>query len=276
MTGFARPLLALLSVATLFGVAPALSAQDAPPPAAFGPDSLLRMLSGTQRTKTTRADLEASLREIDEILASKGYSAALKASRRAEADLIRRRLGEGDIFPGDVILLQVSGDPRMTGVYGVTPKRTIQVPGAGELTVANLLRSELEPHLATELAKYVRNPTVRAEPLLRLQISGSVNRPGFYTVPSSIPIPDVLMQFAGGPSPAADLQRSTVRRGGDVVLPGAALDEAAREARSLDALNLKAGDELRIESRPSGSGVGRALAVLGSLGSIGFLLVQVF
>ena len=58
-----------------------MSAQvPASPPVQIGADSLLSMLSGSQRAKTTRADLEASLREIEEVLGSSGYSAALKSA----------------------------------------------------------------------------------------------------------------------------------------------------------------------------------------------------
>ncbi len=265
-------------VAALLALAPvALAAQVRPAPSGIvGADSMLQMLSGAPGEKTTRAELEAALLEIQQVIESSGYSAALKGARQAEAALIRRRLAEGDIFPGDVILLQVSGDPRMNGVYGVTPKRTIMVPGAGELPVGGLLRSELEAHLTTEVAKFVRNPTVRAEPLLRLQVSGAVNKPGFFTVPSSMPIPDLLMQFAGGPAANADVGRSTVIRGGEVVLPGAAVDEAIREARSVDALNLLAGDELRVGTRPSSGTLGRVLAGVGSVASLVWIFSQVF
>jgi len=269
-----RSLLSVFAASCLS--APVVSAQvPAAPPVQIGADSLLSMLSGSQRAKTTRADLETSLREIEAVLGSSGYSSALKSSRRAEAEMIRQRLAEGDVFAGDVLLVQVSGDPRMNGAHPVTPRRTVLVPGAGEISVANLLRSELEAHLTTELGRFVRNPTVRAEALLRLQISGSVARPGFFTVPASMPLPDVLMQFAGGPTGTTDLRRSSIRRGGDVVLPGLGVETAIREARSVDALNLQAGDELRLEQRPAGGGVTRALAVVGSLTSVVWLLAQV-
>lgn len=245
------------------------------PPVQIGPDSLLSMLGGSQRAKTTRADLEASLREIEEVLGSSGYSAALKSSRRAEAEMIRQRLAQGDVFAGDVLLVQVSGDPRMNGAHPVTPKRTVLIPGAGEISVANLLRSEIEAHLTTELGRFVRNPTVRAEALLRLQVSGAVGRPGFFTVPASMPLPDVLMQFAGGPTGNTDLSRSTIRRGGEVILPGLGVETAVREAKSVDALNLQAGDELRLEQRPAGGSITRGLAIVGSLTSVAWLLSQV-
>lgn len=257
-------------------IAPMLSAQvPATPPVQIGADSLLSMLSGSQRAKTTRADLEASLQEIEAVLGSSGYSSALKSSRRSEAEMIRQRLSQGDVFAGDVLLVQVSGDPRMNGAHPVTPRRTVLIPGAGEITVANLLRSEIEAHLTTELGRFVRNPTVRAEALLRLQISGAVGRPGFFTVPASMPLPDVLMQFAGGPQGTTDLRKSSIRRGGEIVLPGLGVETAIREARSVDALNLQAGDELRLEQRPTGSSIGRGLAVVGSLTSLVWLFAQV-
>lgn len=262
-----------IGLASALCLAPALSAAQVggPPGSGLDTQALFRMLSGTPRSKTTRADLQTSLAEIEAALASGSYDAATRTTRQAEAAMIRKRLSEGDIFGGDVVMLQVSGDSRMDNSYAVTPERSIIVPGAGEISVAGLLRSELESHLGEVMARFVRNPVVRAEPLMRLQISGAVSRPGFYTVPASMPIPDLLMQFANGPTQQSEMRRSKIRRGGTEILSGSAVEEAIRLARSIDAMSLQAGDEIFVGQRPSGGNLFRILGGVGTVVSLIFL-----
>lgn len=262
----------------LLAVAPTVSAQV---PVATGGttsvDSLLTMLSGSRRAKITRAQLETSLAEITRQLQSSAYSGALRDARQAEADLIRKRLDDGDLYPGDVIAVQVLGDPQMTQSYTVTPRRTIQIPGIpDEVPVSGVLRSEIEDHLNTVIAKYVRNPTVWAEPLLRVSVFGAVGRPGYFIVPASMPLPDIIMQFAGGPAANADPKRGAIFRGDKEVVPGAAVDEAIREARSIDALNLQSGDRIEMGAKPARGFLGRAVAVLGGAASLTYILIRIF
>lgn len=262
-----------LGFACYLTLAPALlTAQvGGPPGSGVDTQTLFRMLSGTPRSKTTRVDLQTRLTEINAGLASGSYDEATRPNRQAEAAMITKRLSEGDIFGGDVVMLQVSGDSRMDNSYAVTPERSIIVPGAGEISVAGLLRSELEEHLNQVMGRFVRNPSVRAEPLMRLQISGAVSRPGFYTVPASMPIPDMLMQFANGPTQQSDMRRSKIRRGGQELLSGKAVEEAIRLAQSIDAMSLQAGDEIFVGQRPSGGNLGRILAGTGTVVSLIFL-----
>lgn len=240
-------------------------------------DTLLSMLSGSRRAKITRAQLESSLAEIEAALQSSAYSGALRGAREAEATLIRKRLAEGDLFPGDVIAVQVIGDAQMTQSYTVTPRRTIQIPGIPEeVPVSGLLRSEIEDYLGTVVAKYVRNPRVWAEPLLRVAVFGAVGRPGYFMVPASMPLPDVLMSYAGGPQANADPKRGAIFRGDKEVVPGSGVDEAIREARSVDALNLQSGDRIELGAKPTRNLLGKVLGGLGAAASLTYLLIRIF
>jgi hypothetical protein len=241
-------------------------------------DSLMNMLSGSRRAKISRADLEASRAEIRQTLDNSGYSGALREARRAELEQIERRLTDGDFHPGDVVALQVTGDPRMTNNYIVSPRRSLLVPGIpGEVSLVGLLRSEVEAHLDSVISRYVRNPTVWAEPLLRIQIFGAVARPGYHIVPVSMPLPDLIMQYAGGPQANADPERGAVYRADEKILPGAALEEAIREARTVDALNLQSGDRIEYGARPTGgSFLSRAFGFIGGAASLAFLITRVF
>ena len=240
------------------------------------PDSLFLRLSASQRAMVTRSELEQSLSEIESILASNGYSETLKQQKQMEAATIRRRLSEGDIRPGDVISLAVVGFPGLTGDFTVSTDLTIVPADAGPIKVGGLLRSEVEDYLRQEMKKYVRDPLVRAAANIRIAIFGGVNRQGFFVVPASMLLTDVIMAptAGNGPSQNQKLEDSRIMRGDQVILDEAGFAAALREAKSLDQLNLQAGDEIRIgERRTGGTPI---LAYIGAISSVTFLLVRIF
>ena len=238
--------------------------------------SLVTTLLSAQRAAVTRAELEASLVEIDKILASSGYSSSIKETKRAEAALIRYRLSEGDIRPGDVIRITIPNDKEVTNPYLVTDARTIIIPGLATISVANLLRSEVEAHLRKEISKYLRDAQVIAEAQIRIAMFGGINKQGFWVVPASAPITDVLMQVGGGPAGDADLEKSRITRGGKEIVSPAAFQVALREARTLDHLNVQAGDEIWIGEKSQGFSFTKALGVVSAVGSVAFLIIQIF
>lgn len=247
-----------------------LSAQN-PAPA---PDSLLLRLAASQRSQVTRPELEASLREIETILSSSGYSDALKTQKRLEADRIRSRLTDGDIRPGDVIFLQVANFPGLSGQVPVTADRTIVLADAGEIQIPPLLRSELEAYLRSEMRKYVRDPVVRALALIRISIFGGVQRQGFFVVPAQSALTDVIMTTAGGPAGNHQLDKSEITRGDRVVVDREGFNAALRDAKSLDELSLQAGDRIEIGQRRAGGLP--ILAVLSTVASLSYLIIRIF
>lgn len=238
------------------------------------PDTLFLRLSAAQRAQVTRAELEASLRDIEQVLNSSGYSETLKAQKRAEAEVIQRRLTEGDIRPGDVIVLAVHQFPELSGSMTVTADRTIIPPGAGEIPVGNLLRSEVEEYLRQQMRRFVRDPLVRAEAQIRISIFGGVGKQGFFVVPASSPLTDVIMSAAGGPSGNQQIEKSEIKRGDRVIIDRARFAEAIRNAESLDQLNLQAGDEIRVGQRRSGRLP--ILAAISAVASVSYLVFRIF
>ncbi|HRP07954.1 MAG TPA: polysaccharide biosynthesis/export family protein [Gemmatimonadales bacterium] len=258
-------ILLLLGLAFPFGVGAAQGAS---------PDTLFMRLSAAQRAQVTRAELESSLRQIEEVLGSSGYSEALKTQKRAEADVIRRRLAEGDLRPGDVIVLAVHGFAELSGPMVVTADRTIIPPGAGEIPVGNLLRSEIEEYLRQQMRRFVRDPLVRAEAQIRVAVFGGVGKQGYFVVPASAPLTEVIMGAAGGPSGNQQMEKSEIRRGDRVIVDRERFAQAIRDAESLDQLNLQAGDEIRIGQRRAGGLP--ILAAISAVTSVTYLLFRIF
>ena len=182
----------------------------------------------------TRAELKA----LEKAAAAKDDNAGLY--------LIRYRLEHGDFREGDRIILRVvRGSGGFADTLMVRANKQVQLPQVGLLSLEGVLRSELVPTLTAYLSKYIRDPVVEANQLVRVGILGSVGRPGFYYVPPDIPLSDVLMG-AGGPTGGADLGRVSVRREGDVIIDEKNTRTALTNGMSLDFLHMVAGDEISV------------------------------
>jgi len=222
----------------------------------------------------SRADLERLLAEYDEALASPAYSEAVKRGIRADADLIRVRLRDGDFRVGDRITLEVQGEPSLPDTVVVESGPKIVLPLFGEILLSGVLRSEIQSHLTQAFARFIRDPVVRANGHIRISVQGQISRPGFYTMPAEILLGEALM-VAGGPTTASNIDEIRIERGSTVLLEGDALQESIRVGLTLDQLNLQAGDQIVIPQRPAGGGFLRTLGlVTGIVGTLSFLIFR--
>jgi hypothetical protein len=204
-----------------------------------------------RRPQATRAQLDSTLLEIDKILASPAYSEELKQQKRAEAAVIRERLTEGDFRVGDQLSLSLSvpiqpnGQPINNQIVTVGPNQMLQLNDIPEIPLRGILRSELQAYLTEQLKKQFKDQTVQVIPTIRLTILGGIPQPGFYQLPSDMPLPDVIMKV-GGPTQTTKLEESVIRRGTDVLWDEEQVAAAIQAGTTLDQLNLRAGDELVI------------------------------
>jgi len=216
-------------------IAANLSAQI---PVEFGPGS----------SELSREDLTELLQRYEEAIASPAYSGGVKNAARANAARIRERLEQGDFRVGDRVVLSVQGEPNLPDTAVVEPGPQITLPLFGSISLAGVLRSEIQEHLTRELGKVIRDPVVRAQGLMRLSIQGSVGSPGFYVVPADMLVSDALM-IAGGPSGNPNLDGLRIERGSTRLLEGRPMQDALLQGRTLDQLNLQAGDQLYLPER---------------------------
>jgi protein involved in polysaccharide export with SLBB domain len=203
----------------------------------------------TRGLQATRSELLELVANLEATAASTAYSGTLRQRARAEAALIRKRLEEGDIRVGDRILLRVENHQFPTENTVVAGRRII-LPEVGEIPLEGVLRSELQDHMATHIGRFIRNPVVEARPLIRIQVSGAVSRPGFFMAPSDMLLEDAIM-LAGGPAVNARTDRLRIERAGSVIWDGERLRTAMLDGRTLDQLNVEAGDQIVM---PAGGG----------------------
>ena len=189
----------------------------------------------TQQTK----DLETRVALQQELKAAEEHN------RAGEAFLLRNRLEHGDFQDGDRIVVQLLGSVPYNDTITVRAGKMLPLPRMDDMPLEGVLRSELNDRLSHHLARYLRDSTARATPMLRLAVLGQVRSPGFYYTPADVLLSDVLMQ-AGGPAGDANLNGMTIRRAGETIWNAEDTRTAVTDGLSLDRLHLRAGDEVYV------------------------------
>lgn len=213
----------------------------------------------------TRADLEAAA-----VVAER--EAGSDAGKRAEAAALRARLKTGDFSPGDRIVVEIRGEPPVFDTVVVRTGPTMRLAGMPDVPLQGVLRSELQDYLSKYVSRYIRDPDVRTESLIRLSVLGQVGRPGFYDFNSDVPLTDAIMA-AGGPTGDAAIERSTIRRGTSVVLQKESVRRAAQSGATLDRLGLRPGDEITIGQKRERLNLQTLLGITGAVASLALTIL---
>lgn len=220
----------------------------------------------------SRAELEARRDSLAEVLVLLSPEDERTAQVERRLATVEQRLRIGDFRPGDMVSLDVRGREEYTGNFPVQPDQTLELPGLEPIPLGGVLYSEATAVIREALATVLRNPVVELTFQMRLAVTGEVGAPGFYDVPGTILLSDVLT-LAEGPTQRADLDRMEVRRDGETIMSGQRL---VTQGFTLDDLGLKSGDVIRIpEERDTFYSLRNFSIIIGSLLSI-IALVNVF
>lgn len=198
-------------------------------------------------TEATRAQLQA-LAITTEHDAAAASDASTRQQKQMQAATIRARLRDGDFDVGDRILLSIRGDSLVSDTATVRAGRTIRLENIPDISLQGVLRSELQDYLTTQLARYIKHPEVQSTSLVRVAVMGAVNKPGYYQLPADIAMADAIM-IAGGPTTNADVSRTQLTRGTDVLYSSALLGQEVAKGATLDQLNIRPGDQIQIGER---------------------------
>lgn len=223
----------------------------------------------------TRDALQAILQRID----SAGGPDSTKGDQklRTLAQQIRARMSRGDFLPGDRIKLLVDSEPQLSDTFPIGPSQEVVLPIVGVVSLHGVLRSELQTAMTRELGRFLRDPIVRATPLIRLSIAGEVARPGFYMMPPTAVLSDVVTA-AGGTTQNAEVEKMYVQRGDDRLYEGPALQGLISEGRTLDDASIRPGDKFIVPARNTDSVfyTVRTISILLSIPLTIFALTQIF
>ena len=189
---------------------------------------------------------------------------AEQAGKRSEAWLLRTRLQQGDFQEGDRIVVTIGNNPPRIDTMQVRSGRMLQF-GIADIPLTGVLRSELTDTLRHHLAKYIVNPIVRATPLLPIAVFGPVGIPGYHYFAADVLLRDVLMRVGG--IAGADVKKTTIRRGNEVIWTATDVRIALTDGLSLDRLHLRAGDEVVVPAprRPRASLIIAALSTTATI-----------
>lgn len=261
---FLCPLLASAALLAAFAAAPAAAQAPVPDP---------------WQSQLSRTRLAELLLVYDSAAASPAFSDATRTQARREGALIRGRLSEGDFQVGDQIALVVEGEEALTGTFVVQPGPLLILPELGEIPLRGVLRSELQEHLQTELARYLRSPVVHARASIRVLVTGAVGRAGYHVLSTETLLADALMA-AGGPTAGAQVDRLRIERAGTTIWDGELLQQAILEGRTLDQMSLRAGDRIDLPAQRGETGpiavVRTALVIILPIIGTAVSLLQVF
>lgn len=216
-----------------------------------------------ERESPKRATLREAADNMEKLARTEKDGTKRSAYLR-QAGEIRKRLAEGDFQAGHRILLFVVGDSALSDTFTVRSDQKLQLPNLPEISLTGVLDSELQGYLTTQLAQYIRNPSVRAQALLRVQVSGDVANPGFYAIRTDTPVSDVVMN-AGGPTQSADMNKTELRRGSAIVVPRGGIQTAIQKELTMSDIGARPGDELYVPAKPSGDRWQKIVAVSASI-----------
>jgi len=224
----------------------------------------------------SRPDLVRYLEYYQQVVDSDAYSGRLRARARAGIQLIEERLNVGDFKIGDRVVLTIQGEwNNAADTFPVEAGPELTLPVMGKVSLRGVLRSELEAHMTAELGRFIQNPVVRSESLIRLQIMGQVTAPGFYVVRSTVLIGEAIMT-AGGPTNTADIEKMKIVRSNEEIWSGDVLQEAMTDGMTLDQMSLKAGDQIEVPQVATRAWTGAVLRVGLMIGAATLFGARVF
>jgi polysaccharide export outer membrane protein len=163
--------------------------------------------------------------------------------------------------PGDRILLAVEGERALSDTFTVGVGPSVELPVLGTVSLAGVPRRDVERHLTTAIAAYVRAPTVHARALVRIGVIGEVARPGFYALPYDAVIADALTA-AGGLTRDARVPKIRLERGGAETRDADAIRLALERGATLDEVGVAGGDQIVVPRNRDTERIARIVGVL--------------
>ncbi len=151
--------------------------------------------------------------------------------------------GDNGFRPGDLVYLSVDSEKTLTDTFTVVAGPALVLPTIGSVPLAGVKRTDVQKQLEIYIGRFIREPIIHARAIVRIAISGEVGRSGFFPVPVSAVIPEVLMS-AGGPTANARLDHITIKRRGNTLYAPDSLHAAIGRGITLAELDVWSADEI--------------------------------
>jgi protein involved in polysaccharide export with SLBB domain len=197
-------------------------------------------------------------------------------SAPASAQEARASTEQSVLSPGDSVRIVVWRKPEFSGDFVVAPNGTITHPLFRSVQVAGMPFANAEANVRKFLTRFEENPEFVMEPLIRVAVSGEVERPAVFALRPETTIAEAVAR-AGGANETGARNRVRVVR----------LDVSGRQEQILVNLTdptagygkipVKSGDQIIVDRRKSfmRDVLLPTLGVIGSIASLGLLIDRV-
>jgi polysaccharide export outer membrane protein len=194
----------------------------------------------------------------------------------ASAQESRASSEQAVLAPGDSVRIVVWRKPEFSGDFVVAPNGTITHPLFRSVQVAGVPFATAEANLRRYLARFEENPEFVMEPLIRVAISGEVERPLVYALRPETTIAEAVAR-AGGATETGARNRVRVLRLHQSGQQEQLIINLTDPEASYGSVPIRSGDQIIVDRRKSFMRdiLLPTLGVIGSIASLGLLIDRV-
>jgi protein involved in polysaccharide export with SLBB domain len=174
---------------------------------------------------------------------------------------------------GDSVRINVWRRPELSGDFVVAPDGSVTHPLYRSVKVGGVTQSVAEANVRTFLLRFDQDPQFVLEPLLRVAVTGEVQRPQLFAANAQMSILDVIAR-AGGTTVNARRGRVRLRRTTSQGDQQELYVDLTHPERGLARSPIHSGDQIVVDRRKSfvRDILLPTLSVIGSVASVGLLI----
>ncbi len=150
--------------------------------------------------------------------------------------------------PGDALIVSVLPDTGfLNNVFLIDDQGRCDFPVIGFVKVTDYTPRQLSEKLRQDFIDYLRYPSLKVRPLMRVTMLGGFNRPGLYYLEPRANLWDAVHR-AGGMAREDGIKKMRWERGKEIVSDD--LVEHFESGKSLQAIGFQSGDQIWMTTRP--------------------------
>jgi protein involved in polysaccharide export with SLBB domain len=197
-------------------------------------------------------------------------------SAPASAQESRASGGQSVLTPGDSVRIVVWRKPEFSGDFVVAPNGTITHPLFRAVQVAGIPFATAEANLRKYLSQFEQNPEFVIEPLIRVAVSGEVDRPSVFALRPETTVAEAVAR-AGGATELGARNRVRVVRLGSSGQQEQLIINLTDPTVGYGKIPVQSGDQIIVDRRKSfmRDVLLPTLGVIGSVASLGLLIDRV-
>jgi Periplasmic protein involved in polysaccharide export len=150
---------------------------------------------------------------------------------------------------GDAVGISVVPDTAafLSGQFPIDDDGCIDLPIVGRKPVTSMTQEELGNYIKNTFMQYLHFPSVRVQPLIRLELMGGFQRPGFYYFSPHTSFWEVF-RIAGVPIREDGIEKLKLKRARTAIDFDPVL--SVENTQSLRQMGLRSGDQIMVTARP--------------------------